>query len=100
VNNETIGIAGVFVLTSLLFVLLHCFLSLGPLDKRRHVNSSAPGATIESNSGTRVDDSWHLRNPEPYQADSSTRFYESTGAGRKLIDKGVLRYDGRQTTTL
>ncbi|MEK6406725.1 MAG: hypothetical protein AABN34_07165 [Acidobacteriota bacterium] len=58
-NNEMIGIAGVFALTFFLLVLRHCLASMGRARRSRHVNASRPRGHDESKK-SEEDDSWLL----------------------------------------
>ena len=63
-NNQMIGIAGVFAVTLFLLVLRHCFLSLGRARRSRHVNPTAPRRDHEPNLKSADDDAWLLWSPE------------------------------------
>jgi hypothetical protein len=76
-NNQLIGIAGVFALTFILLVLRHWFLSLGRPSRRRYVAPMALPGRHESNTKTVEDDSWLLWTP-----DSNPR----TGPSRRIGD--------------
>jgi hypothetical protein len=60
-NNQVIGIAGMFALTFVLFVILHCFLSLGRPNRRRYVKPMTLHRDYESS--TNEDNAW-LWSPE------------------------------------
>ena len=62
-NNQTIGIAGVFVFTFFLFVLRHFFLSIGRTNKSRHVTPTAFPQRRQSNQSAESDD-WILWTPD------------------------------------
>jgi len=74
-NNQMIGIASVFVLTFLLFVLRHCFLSLGRRNKRRrYVTPTALPGNHEMHKKAASDDAWLLWTKDPdKQGGSSNR---------------------------
>jgi len=63
-NNQTIGIAGVFALTIFLFVLRHFVLSLGRPKQRRHVNPMIPRKDQERRTTSADDDDWLLWRPK------------------------------------
>lgn len=63
-NNQMIGITGVFALTFLLLVLRHCFLSLGRTNRSRYVNPTTPRRDHESKTESAEDDAWLLWSPE------------------------------------
>jgi hypothetical protein len=87
-NNQMIGITGVFALTFFLFVLRHFFLSLGRANKSRYVNPTAPRGTFELNRKAVEDDSWLLWSPDN-EAGSPSRVDETTRAARAPRDKGT-----------
>jgi hypothetical protein len=63
VNNDVIGIGGVFALTGFLFLLRHFFLSIGR-EKSRRVTPASPRANTESNRHSAADDGWLLWTPD------------------------------------
>jgi hypothetical protein len=76
-NNQMIGIAGVFAVTFFLLVLRHCFLSPGRARRSRHVNPTRPRGHDESNKAVE-DDSWllwssHNEAGSPNRDDEATR---------------------------
>ena len=62
-NNQMIGIGGVFALTFVLFVLLHRFLSLGRPNRRRYVKPMTLHRGHESSTKSTEDNAW-LWSPE------------------------------------
>ena len=91
-NNQMIGIASVFVLTFLLFVLRHRFLSLGRANKSGH--GIRPGArrNNELNSSNKKpgeDDAWLFWTPEPNQTDASNRAHDELAEHRAAQRKGI-----------
>jgi hypothetical protein len=75
VNNESIGIGSVFVLTLFLFLLRHFYLSIGRREKSRHVSPATPRANKKSNTDSISDYAWLLWTPETDQTDSSNRLH-------------------------
>ena len=64
-NNDVIGIGGVFAFTLFLFLLRHFYLSIGRRDdKSRYVTPAAPRANKRSNSDSGADDAWLLWMPD------------------------------------
>lgn len=87
-NNEMIGIAGVFALTLFLFLLRHFYLSIGRRDKSGYVTPAPPGANKrESNSDSGTDDAWLLWTPETDQSDSSNRLHSELAEHGKRAER-------------
>lgn len=97
-NNQLIGIAGVFALTFFLFLLRHCFLSLGRPNRRRYVNPTAPSGNLELNSKAVEDDSWLIWQPDT-EAGALNRHDEATRAhdGRHNEAQGRTSFNESQT---
>jgi hypothetical protein len=74
VNNESIGIGSVFVLTLFLFLLRHFYLSIGRREKSRQVTPTTLGRNQKLNKRAAEDDAWLLWTPDPDPpTDSSKR---------------------------
>lgn len=76
-NNQTIGIAGVFALTFFLLALRHCIHLLGQPNRRRHVNPTTLSGNFEVHPKPVEDDSWLLWSPDteggvPNRGDETT----------------------------
>jgi len=63
-NNQTIGVAGVFGLAFFLLALRYCILSLGRPRKSRYVNPTAPRASAELSVKAAEDDHGTLWPPD------------------------------------
>ncbi len=85
-NNQTIGIAGVFALTFFLLLLRHCLLSLGRANRNRYVNRMTSRETSELNTKAVEDDSWLLWSPEA-EAGSRNRVDDAPRATPEPQDK-------------
>jgi hypothetical protein len=72
-NNQMIGIAGVFAFTLFLFLLRHFYLSLGRPKKRRYVTPTALPGNHEMHKKTASDDDWLLWTEDPDKQGSSNR---------------------------
>lgn len=59
-NNQAIGIAGVFALTGFLLAVRYCLISLGRANRNRHVNPALQRGRAEANPEVVEDDSWLL----------------------------------------
>jgi hypothetical protein len=89
VNNEVIGIGGVFALTLFLFLLRHFCLSIGRRDKSGYVTPAPPRANKKSNTEPGKDDAWLLWTPETDQSDSTNRLHgELAERGKHAESKG------------
>ena len=89
-NNEMIGIAGVFALTLFLLLLRHFYLSIGRRDKSGHATTALPLGNKQSNSDPRTDDAWLLWTPETDQCNSSKRLDgELAERGKRAERKGI-----------
>jgi len=86
-NNQMIGITGVFALTFFLLLLRHCFLLLGRANRNRHVNRTTSRETFELNTKAVEDDSWLLWSPEA-DAGSPNRVDDPPRAAPEPQDKG------------
>ena len=85
-NNQTIGIAGVFALTFFLLVLRHCIHSLGRPNKKRNVNRTTSCGNFELNTKAVDDDSWLLWSPDA-EAGAPNRVDEARSAAQAPRDK-------------
>jgi len=90
-NNQMIGITGVFALTFFLLLLRHCFLSRGRANRSRYVNRTTSPGTFELNTKAVEDASWLLWSPEgdagsPNRVDDAPRATpEPQDEGRPLL---------------
>jgi hypothetical protein len=87
VNNEVIGIGGVFVLTLFLFLLRHVYLSIGQHGKSRHITPAAPLANNKSDRDSGADDAWLLWSAEPDQTDSTNRSHNESAEHRGRAER-------------
>ena len=84
-NNQVIGIIGVFVLTLFLLVLRHILLIWGQPSKRRHLRQSPPERVARD---TTEDDSWLLLSPDDkavmsaYSSESTRRAHDTGESGK------------------
>ena len=85
-NNQAIGIAGVFALTFFLLAVRYCLLSLGRSNRNRHFNPALQRRGAESNPGVVEDDSWLLWSSDS-ETSSPNRTGEATSAPRTPIHK-------------
>ena len=72
-NNQVIGIAGVFAFTLVLFLLRHFCLSLGRRKKRRYGTPTALPGNHEMHKKAVSDDAWLLWTEDPDKQGSSNR---------------------------
>ncbi len=86
-NNEMIGIAGVFALTLFLFLLRHFYLSIGRRDKSRHVTPAGALTNKKSNIDSRADDAWLLWTAESDQSDSPRSVHDELAKHRAQTEK-------------
>jgi hypothetical protein len=87
-NNQIIGIAGVFAFTFFLLALRHCLVSLGRANRNRYLNPTAPRGNYELNMKGVEDDSWLLWSPDS-DAGSPNHDDEVTRATREPRDRGI-----------
>lgn len=78
-NNQMIGIAGVFAFTLFLFLLRHFYLSLGRPKKRRYVTPTALPGNHEMHKKAARDDAWLLWTKDP----------DKQGGSSNRVDDGV-----------
>ena len=72
-NDQVIGIAGVFAFTLFLFLLRHFYLSVGRRKKSRYVTPSALPGNHEMHKKAASDDAWLLWTEGPDKQGSSNR---------------------------
>ena len=80
-NNQTIGIAGVFAFTFFLFVIRHFYLSLGRRKKRRYVTPTALPGNHEMHKEAASDDAWLLWTEDP----------DKQGGSSNRVDDGITK---------
>lgn len=90
-GNQTIGIAGVFVIAFFLFALRHCLLSLGKSDRHRSVNHALHIVNAESNQRDAEDDSWLFWSSDSETASNSAGEARRTARAPKDREKPPIR---------
>jgi len=70
-TNDIIGIAGVFALVLVLFVIRYFILNVGRGKNKRPIIATTPRASVESTKSAEEDDTWLLWAADAEQADSS-----------------------------